>query len=70
MIMSRNLIELLPNCKRLIESNNYGVLIKVGKGKFVAVNGQENIIAYERGAVRAGIGRFDNLPSKVSRFGG
>lgn len=68
-ILSHKNRDLLFNGKRMLEPNDYVVHIMMGRGDFIAANTQEKIFFYDKGAVRAGIGRFDNLPAKIVRFG-
>lgn len=69
-ILSQKNRDLLFNGKRILDPNDYVVHIKMGRGDLIAANSQEKIFFYDKGAVRAGIGRFDNLPAKIVRFGG
>lgn len=68
-ILSHKNNDLLFNGKRMLEPNDYIGHIKIGAGDFLAANNKEKIFIYEKGVVRAGIGRFDNAPAKIVRTG-
>lgn len=66
----QNRTVLLLNGNRVLGPNGYVAHIKVGRGDFAAANNAEQIFIRDRGAIRAGIGRFNNDPAQPIRVGG
>lgn len=66
----KNNVDLLLNGKRVLDPNDYIAHFRFGRGDFTAANNKEVIFIDDQGAVRAGIGRFNNPKALIARAHG